>query len=235
MPGDDAGRHRNQRHQQRAQRGEREQEQSDDDHRAEDGEAFDLGLDALARIDGEAGRARDDEAKPGSRDGIEGRPDRAQRALLAVEVGAVGARRRQQQRARRLARDPDAVLALRRSRRRQRFGDPHRLAGRIAKQDRLQQRAGGRAEQRDGLVDRIAQAGAAEARRVDGGAELVAVLEHELAGVGPGGVLAIGDRCEQLVAAQRRSEPARSVGARRGGAGGIGSGRRAFDRDQQQA
>ena len=147
----------------------------------------------------------------------------AERALLAVEVGAVGARRRQQQRARRVARDPDAVLALRRARRRQRFGDPHRLAGRIAKQDRLQQRAGGRAEQRHGLVDRVAQAGAAEARRVDRGAQLIAVLEHELAGVGPGGVLAIGDRGEQVARAQRRSEPARSVGSCRRGAGGIGS------------
>jgi hypothetical protein len=64
---------------------------------------------------------------------LEGLAHRGQRGLLAVEVGAIGERRQHQHRARRAARDPDAAVALRRLRRRQRLDDAHGLAGRVAR------------------------------------------------------------------------------------------------------
>ena len=152
--------------------------------------------------------------EPRRRRGVEGAADGGEGTLLAVEVGAVGRGRRHQHRARRLARDPDAVIDPRRARRRQRFGDAQRLAGRVAKEDRLEQRAGRRAEQRDGRVDRLAQAGRAEALGVDGRTDRIAVLEQEAAGVGPGRVLAVVDRREGAARAQCRGHAPRRLGAR---------------------
>ena len=186
---------------------EREPEQDDDDDRAEHRQALDLALDALARLDREACRRRRRRAlSPGVGARVEGAADGGEGALLAVDVGAVGRGRRHQHRARRLARDPDAVIDPRRARRRQRLGDAQRLAGRVAKEDRLEQRAGRRAEQRDGRIDRLAQAGRAEALRVDGRTERVAMLEQEAAGVGPGRVLAVVDRRERAARAQCRGQ-----------------------------
>ena len=77
-----------------------------------------------------------------------------------------------------------------------------RLAGRVAQQDRLDDRAGRRAQQRGGLIDRVAQALDGEAVRVDRRAQQVAVLEQEAAGVGPG-------------CGRRRCAPTRSAGIAR--------------------
>ena len=170
-----------------------------------------LARDATAKLPAPETTAGD---SPGARGAVEGGADRRQGALLAVEVGAVGRGRRHQHGARRGARDPDAAFAARRMRRRQRLGDAHGLAGRVAVEDRLQQRAGRRAEQGHGVVDGVAQARRREPARVDGGAERVAVREDEAAGVGPGRGVAVVDRCEQLAGAQLRGEPARGVGAR---------------------
>ena len=76
------------------------------------------------------------------------------------------------------------------------------------------ERSGRRAEQRDGGFDRVAQACRAEVRRVDRRAQLVAVLEHEAAGVGPGRGLAVVHRRELAARAQRRGEAARCLRAR---------------------
>ena len=203
----------------RTQRGEGDQQQGDDEHRAEHGEPLDLALDAGPRRDREAAGAGDHEAKPRRGGAVESSADRGDCALLAVEVSAVGGGRRDEHGARRAARDPDAVLAFGRVRRRERFGDAQGLAGRVAIEDRLQQRAGRRAEQRHGVVDRVAQSRRREPARVDGRAERVAMREEESAGVGPGRGVAVVDRREELAGAQLRGEPARGVGAR--GSGGL--------------
>ena len=107
------------------------------------------------------------------------------RVGLAVEVGAGGVRGEQQQSARRRAGDPHALLAARRAGRDQRFGDALHLAGRVALEQRLDGIAGRRAEQRQRLVDRVAQPRDAEALRSHRRTELVAVLDQPGARGGP--------------------------------------------------
>ena len=87
-------------------------------------------------------------------------------ARLRVEVAAGGARGGEQQRARRGARRPRRRLrCAARCAGISAFGDALRLAGRVALEQRLDGVAGRRAEQRQRLVDRVAQPGGGEALR----------------------------------------------------------------------
>ena len=141
--GEHAGRDRQQGDGEGAQRCEREPEEDDHDRPAPDRQPLDLALDPLARGDAEAAGARELEPQRRLASGLgartlrrlgEGPADRVQGLLLAVEIGAVGARGQHQHRARRGARDPDAVLVLRRLRRasRPRRCAPSRRSGRAA-------------------------------------------------------------------------------------------------------
>ena len=217
MPATHAGRDRQHRDKERAQGREGEQQQRDDERPSRRAARRSTSALMCARESTREACRRPTPAAagPAARSPRSAPRSCRQRVLLAVEVGAVGLRRCQQQRARRRARDPDAVLALRRAGRRQRFGDARRLAGRVAKEDRLQQRSGRRAEERERVVDRLAQAGDAEARRVDGRAQQVAMLEHEAARLGPGAAVAVVDRGEQPARAQGRGQSPRRLGARR--------------------
>ena len=156
-----------------------------------------------------------------------------ERALLAVEVGAVGRGRR-----------APARRAARCARPRRRARSSARCAGVSAsamrsvspvgsrKQDRLDQRAGRRAEQRRASSSiAVAQAVGAEARRVDRRAERVAVLEHEAAGVGPG---ARCRRCAPTRSAARAQRGSASTPAR-DAAAAVVAGIAAFDADEDQA
>jgi hypothetical protein len=80
--------------------------------------------------------------------------DRIEGLLLPVEIGTLRTCRRDDDRARRVARDPDAAFAARRLARAAslRPSAPSRRSDRAA--DRLDQRAGRRAEQGDRVVDR---------------------------------------------------------------------------------
>ena len=116
--GRDAGQHaggnRQQRDGKRAQRCEGEPEQTDHRQRAEHSEPLDLGLDAFACGHAEAAGTRDLEAercdgvdrallRSDRRQRRERIANRLQRHLLAVEIGALGARRHHQHGARRNA------------------------------------------------------------------------------------------------------------------------------------
>ena len=191
--GEHAGRDRQHRRREGPQRAERDQQQQRDEYAAGDRKALDLGFDLGARGDAEDTRARHHEPEPFRCLRRKAAADEVERLLLRIEVGALRARRRGDHGTRRLARDPDAALDARRVRRQHRFGHAHGLAGRVAQQHRLDQGIGGRAEQRECVVDRGAQALDREALGIDRGAQQVAVFEQKLPGLLPLGAIAVVD------------------------------------------
>src|SRR3546814_1844094 len=79
--------------------------------------------------------------------------DRIDRQLLAGGIEAGRARLHRQQRALAGAVEPDVMQPPWRTGRLQRLGDPERLQGRVAADQRLDQRAGGRAQVLQALVE----------------------------------------------------------------------------------
>ncbi|VWC38049.1 hypothetical protein BUB20358_06769 [Burkholderia ubonensis] len=231
-PGRDARQHRQQPERERARRAVQRQQQRDDQQQAQRRQALDVAPDRVARVDREhAGPGHRERAGRRARRRLPRRVERAahgiDRARLRIGVGAGGGRLHDEHRARAVARRPHAV-ARRRQRAAVELADERGdFAGRVARQQRLREEAGRRAQQVEAVAERLVQALGGEALRRHGRAQQVAMLDDELLVARVVDRLAVVDRRELRIVAQRRGHAPRQHRARGGGV--------AVDRDEDQS
>ena len=139
--------HGQHRHAQGGDGAEGEQEQAAHQQRAGDGEKAHFGFDLRAAVDGELGRAAEQQVQACARNRFELLVDEGERRFLRVDVGPCGARLHHEQRALAIARCPQAIDQSRPIAGQSGLGDALRLARGVALEQGLDRRARRCAEQ----------------------------------------------------------------------------------------
>jgi hypothetical protein len=219
--GDDAGQRtgsdRQQAEQQQPRRTIDEQQDGDDGDRADQRQAGHVALDRLARIDRKhagTGKLQAGVGDPGWRGGGgKFAADAGDRCLLAIGIGTERPRLDQQHRPLAVARGPDAFPAARLGAGIQPAQHFDQLAGRVARQQRLQHQPGRRRQKVDAVGDGGAQAVDREALRVDRRTQQIAMLDQEVAVDSDGAGFAVPHGNEPGHGGQPAPQVARQGGA----------------------
>ena len=220
-PGEGTGGDRHEREQQRRRRAIHAQKQQRGECGTQAREAHHLALDQGARGHREHRRSAHQQgcaAALRGRDRGQARgecpPDGLARRLLRIDVGAGGAGLRDQQRTRAIPRAPHPFACARTRPRSESLENRERLAGRIAREQRFDQRALGRGQQVERVSDRRVQPCHREALRCDGRAQQIAVAKEKLPIPFEAGSVAVVDGDEAWVGPELPGELHRQPRAR---------------------